>query len=47
MKFDFKNILIGLLIGIIATSTFLLMIGDVETEIIIGSRTENEKISYN
>ena len=45
MKFDFKNILIGLLIGIIATSTCFLMVGEVETEIRIGSPYENEKLA--
>ena len=45
MKFDFKNILLGLLIGMIATSTFFLMVGEVETEIRIGSQSKNEKIA--
>ena len=45
MKFDFKNILIGLLMGIIATSIFFLMIGDVETEIRIGSSYDHEKVA--
>jgi len=29
MKFDFKNILVGLLIGVITTTTFILMVGEV------------------
>ena len=45
MKFNFKNILIGLLMGIIATSVFFLMIGDVETEIRIGSSYDHEKVA--
>ena len=45
MKFDFKNILIGLLMGIITTSIFFLMIGEVETEIRIGSPYENDKLA--
>ena len=45
MKFDFKNILIGLLTGCIATSTFFLAIGEVETEIRIGSSTDNGKVA--
>ena len=35
MQFDFKNILMGLLIGVIATTTFFLMVGDVETEMTV------------
>ena len=42
MKFDFKNIVIGLIIGFIATSTFFLMVGEVETEFRIGSSYDNE-----
>ena len=45
MKFDFKNILVGLLIGVITTTTFFLMVGEVETEIKIGSSTNNEKVA--
>ena len=45
MKFDFKNILVGLLIGVITTTTFFLMVGEVETEIKIGSSTYNEKVA--
>ena len=45
MKFDFRNILIGFLTGCIATSTFFLTIGEVETEIRIGSSTDNEKVA--
>ena len=45
MKFDFKNILVGILIGVITTTTFFLMVGEVETEIKIGSSTNNEKVA--
>ena len=45
MKFDIRNILIGFIIGFIATSTFFLMVGEVETEIKIGSSTNNEKVA--
>tara|TARA_B100001971_G_scaffold200855_1_gene212879 strand:- start:407 stop:760 length:354 start_codon:yes stop_codon:yes gene_type:complete len=45
MKFDFKNILVGILIGVITTTTIFLMVGEVETEIKIGSSTNNEKVA--
>ena len=47
MKFDFKNILVGILIGVITTTTFFLMVGEfeTETEIKIGSSTNNEKVA--
>ena len=45
MKFDFKNILVGILIGVITTTTLFLMVGEVETEIKIGSSTNNEKVA--
>ena len=45
MKFDFKNILVGILIGVITTTTFFLMVGEVETEIKISSQSKNEKIA--
>ena len=32
MKFDFKNILIGVLIGIISTTSIFLLIGDVDIQ---------------
>ena len=32
MKFDFKNILIGVIIGIISTSSIFLLIGDVDIQ---------------
>ena len=45
MNLDINNILLGFVIGIIATSTFFLMIGEVETEIRLGSSSDNEKVA--
>ena len=45
MNFEKKYILLGIGIGIITTSIFFLMIGEVETEIRIGSSFDNEKIA--
>ena len=43
MKFDLKNILIGVVIGIISTTSVFFLIGDVniETEIKIGEQSED------
>ena len=45
MNFDIKNILLGFVIGIVATSIFFLMVGEVETEIRIGSTYDNEQVA--
>ena len=45
MNLNLKNILLGFVIGLIVTSTFFLMIGEVETEISIGSSSDNEKVA--
>ncbi|SVB00772.1 uncharacterized protein METZ01_LOCUS153626 [marine metagenome] len=45
MKYNYKDILLGILLGIITTSIFFLMVGEVETEIKIGSSYDNEKVA--
>ena len=44
MKFDLKNILIGVVIGIISTTSVFFLIGDVEieTEIQLGEKTNQD-----
>ena len=45
MNSNIKKLLLGIGIGIITTSIFFLMIGEVETEIRIGSSFDNEKVA--
>jgi len=42
MKFDFKNVLLGFIIGIISTTSIFLLIGDVEiqTEFQFGEKSD-------
>ena len=44
IQFDIKSLLLGFLIGLITTSAFFLMVGEVETEIRIGLACENEQV---
>jgi len=43
MKFDFKNILIGIVIGILGTITIGCLINDVYIDIQIGDNSEEVK----
>jgi len=44
MKFDFKNILVGLIIGIIGTTSIFLLIGDVDiqTDFQFGEKSDTD-----
>ncbi len=49
-KFDLKSILIGITIGIICTTSFFFLIGDIDVEIELGEKNntnhKNKKTEY-
>ena len=44
MKFDFQNILIGFILGVISILLITFLISDIEIEVKIGDTKEIEKI---
>ena len=41
MKFDLKNIMLGIIIGVLSTSLFLFLINDVSIDIRIGEQSDS------
>ena len=46
MPFDFKNILIGIIIGTLITIIIGCLLSDVHIEIQIGNKTKNNEVVY-